>query len=926
MRASRFVSSIRDNRVVTEMLRHRRVYLFEYFCETDTMIVYDQELNVQRSIPQYLQAEHGYVLSEDRWQLKELLTGQMHGPLELRERRDGKLVYLEVDALPVKDAQQGEMFAGYAKDVTPEKEKERSLRQQAQHDPLTQLYNRRMAKTLIDRYLGEKDPYASCGLLVIDVDFFKNVNDRYGHLFGDKVLQEFARLLDTLFKRGDVLARIGGDEFLVFMKDACHSVVLKKTRQLSEAVRKLVFEENDYCMTCSIGACVLPENVAGFSYEQLFENADWALYQAKENGRNQYAFCDNLHRYAETEKENEKKQGEGERKEIKTEEIDARYLHNDLISTAFELFERMNSFEAAIPLFLKIMGIRLQLDRITIINTDIKEHRTTRQFQWTAPRAPKVLDQGSSFTKEDFLTLFQSYDEYGTTVLQYDNMDMYSPGGSALLMQGGAKTVVYAAMYSEGEYLGAISYVVCGSKRYWTKQSRKELGEITKIINAYLTKHLAANDINRGMMAAPDFDRLTGLLSFGRFREEIEHKIIGGYAKDHVIVYSDFENFKYFNEKYGYAVGDQVLKEFSDYLVDGIHTMGDVYMTRVAGDQFAVYLPYQGQENSMALVERMNRVFERRQAEKYPEASLRLRSGIYKIEPDCLSASAAIDKANFARKQLRPDSRRSVLRYDRKMGERQTLANELTNGLNRAMERGEFKLYLQPKFSLKDFSAIGAEALVRWEREDGTVLYPDQFIPILEATGRIVDLDLHMFEQVVEFLKQGARDGLNMLPIAVNASVVLAKYPENARRYEEILQRHQVKAELLEIELTETAAVSEYDYVKKLFACFQEKNMQTSLDDFGAGYSVLNSVVDIPINTVKLDRGFIVRCAENQRGIYFLQQVVNVVKSLGYQVVCEGIETREQVDIMRSVGCDSAQGFWFSKAIPAGEFREKYME
>lgn len=428
-----------------------------------------------------------------------------------------------------------------------------------------------MAKTLIDRYLGEKDPYASCGLLVIDVDFFKNVNDRYGHLFGDKVLQEFARLLDTLFKRGDVLARIGGDEFLVFMKDAGHSVVLKKARQLSEAVRKLVFEENDYCMTCSIGVCFLPENVSGYSYEQLFENADWALYQAKENGRNQYAFCDNLHRYAETEREREKEKKEkGENREVRTEDIDARYLHNDLISTAFELFEKMNSFEAAIPLFLKIVGIRLQLDRITVINTDIKEHRTTRQFQWTSPRAPEVLEQGSGFTKEDFLTLFQSYDEYGTTVLQYDNMDMYSPGGAALLMQGGAKTVVYAAMYSEGEYLGAISYVVCGSKRFWTKQSRRELGEITKIINAYLTKHLAANAINRGMMAAPDFDRLTGLLSFGRFREEIEHKIVGGYADGHIIVYSDFENFKYFNEKYGYAVGDQVLKEFSNYLVAGV--------------------------------------------------------------------------------------------------------------------------------------------------------------------------------------------------------------------------------------------------------------------------------------------------------------------------------------------------------------------
>lgn len=104
---------------------------------------------------------------------------------------------------------------------------------------------------------------------------------------------------------------------------------------------------------------------------------------------------------------------------------------------------------------------------------------------------------GNSFTKEDFLTLFHSYDEYGTTVLQADNMGMYSPQGRALLMQGGAQTVVYAAMYGEGEYQGAIAYVVCGSKRYWTPQNRRELGEITKIINAYLSKHLAVNAVSR---------------------------------------------------------------------------------------------------------------------------------------------------------------------------------------------------------------------------------------------------------------------------------------------------------------------------------------------------------------------------------------------------------------------------------------------
>ena len=136
-------------------------------------------------------------------------------------------------------------------------------------------------------------------MLVIDLDFFKNVNDCYGHLFGDKVLQEFARLLRTLFRSSDILVRFGGDEFVVFLKDIPNTTLLQKTRLLSESVQQVKFWENDYRMTCSIGACFLPENTAGYSFDQLFENADWALYQAKQNGRNQYVFCDNLRRYAQ---------------------------------------------------------------------------------------------------------------------------------------------------------------------------------------------------------------------------------------------------------------------------------------------------------------------------------------------------------------------------------------------------------------------------------------------------------------------------------------------------------------------------------------------------------------------------------------------------------------------------------------------------
>lgn len=543
----RFIDSIINNPLLMQFLVHRWFFLLEYDPRLDQLRVYDTRSRTLETLDAYLgseKPEHATIFAEDRWKMRALLTGELYGPLEMRfVSPEGVYYSREVDARPVEDPARGILYVGYAKDITDQKNQTQELLEQARHDSLTQLYNNRTGKELIDRYLQAKDPYASCGMLVIDLDFFKNVNDRYGHLFGDKVLQEFARMLRTLFRSSDILVRFGGDEFVVFLKDIPNTTLLQKTRQLSESVQQVKFWENDYRMTCSIGACFLPENTAGYSFDQLFENADWAMYQAKQNGRNQYVFCDNLRRYAQTVPA-----------APETADIDARYLHNDLISTAFELFE-----------------------------------------------------------------------------------------------------------------------------------------------------------------------------------------------------------------------------------------------------------------------------------------------------------------------------------------------------------------------------------LTRWIKPDGTVVYPDQFIPILESTGRIVELDLYIFEQVAQFLQRNAQAGHRLLPIAVNASAVLAREDAPTQEYSEILEKHNISARMLEIELTETAVVSEYDRVKRLLSSFQSDGMQTSLDDFGAGGSLLNNMVDIPVNTIKLDKLFLTRCSSNARGTDFLREIVHLVKRLGYNVICEGIETEEQVQLLRSLDCDGAQGFWFSKAIPAEEFERRYL-
>ncbi len=654
----------RNAEVLSAILKSCGMKFCEYMMKEDRLIFYDDTLTVEREIPHYMKylQDNSSVHPEDRWIIKDFYQGKIRGEAIVRILMGKKMTKLLFQVLPMEGTDPSVCLPILAKDITREKDREALLEQQAMKDSLTSLYNHFFGKELINEYLKNKDPYATCGMMVLDVDYFKHANDIYGHLFGDQVLVELAHLLVQMFDEKDVIMRAGGDEFVIFLKDISHATLVKKGMQLVKAVRDLHFEGKDYAITCSVGICFLKENMSGYTYNQLFENADWALYRAKENGRNRYVFCDNLQRFELLEKDNSTKQN-----------IDIRYLHNDIISTAFEIFEKTSSFSAAMKLLMEVIGYRFQLDRITVIRTDIKEKNAGKQYQWVSDSAPEVLNEPGSFTKDDFLTLFQSYDEYQTTVLQYDNMGMYSPEGAALLMQGEAKTVLYAAMYLEGKYTGAISYVVCREKRYWSKQNRKELGEVTKIISAHLARNLEGKRETYRENYWTEYDSLTGLMSFSRFRIEAEHLIVGDYASSHLMLYSDFIGFKYFNQKFGYCVGDQLLKEFSNYFIEKMENEEGVYFTRVVSDQFLMLLPYEKGSDFLEIIDQMNKEFEQIQSEKFPGAKIRLRTGVYVIEPGCSSASFAIDAANEARKQITRDSEVSVKLYDPSEAEKQEL-------------------------------------------------------------------------------------------------------------------------------------------------------------------------------------------------------------------------------------------------------------
>ena len=906
------------------VMQHARMVIFTYCPETDEMSVYGNNLKKIDHLSGILHDKYriSLVFPEDFWKLQEFLEGRLQGPIEIRVKKSESTEYQELSMDALNKSKDG-LLIGSMKDLTPERKKEHRWQEQAQRDSLTSLYNNQTGKILISEYLSRKAPFSSCGMMVIDIDFFKNINDNYGHLFGDEVLTTFASFLRTFFRSKDILVRAGGDEFVVFLKEIRHQDLLKKSMHFVHMVRKIQFSLPDVRISCSVGVCYLQENIAGFTYEQLFENADWALYQAKIKGRNRYVFCDNLKRF-----EVNSLSIDSDQSIDASSPLDSRYLRNDIIATAFELFEKQNSFNAALDLLLQVIGIRFQLDRITVIRTDMQEQTASRQYQWQKDTSDKlnVLDEPIHFSKEDFQTLFRSYDEYGTAVLQQNNLAVYSPEAKGILMQNQAQTVLYAAMYCEGRYTGSIAYVVYETERYWSTHDRKQLGELTKIISVHMAKRQAINSYGQSSFSTPDYDALTGLLSFARFKEEAERIIVSGYANSYVMIYTDICGFKYFNQKYSYSAGDQILKEFTSFIIEKLPEGVDGYFTRVVADQFLLFVPHSNIEQSGEIVKELNTQFTHIANALFPGSNLKLRSGIYPIPPHCLSASMAIDAANYARKQISENSAETACLFDSEIRKQQQLENEIIGSIDEAMKKEEFKIFYQPKISLGTHKIVGAEALIRWVRPDGTTLMPNAFIPLYEKNGRILDLDYYVLEKAAQFICRNQKDGLPVFPVSVNVSSLHARDDSTIEKYLSVLKKYELSPSLFQVEITESATVFNYENVRKMFTRFRQKGFTTALDNFGAGFSIMNLIADIPLDVVKLDRIFIEKCLNTDRGRFFLKEIIQILKGLGFTVLCESVERKDQADFLRESGCDQLQGRLFCMPLPEDEFREMLYE
>ncbi len=419
-------------------------------------------------------------------------------------------------------------------------------------------------------------------------------------------------------------------------------------------------------------------------------------------------------------------------------------------------------------------------------------------------------------------------------------------------------------------------------------------------------------------------DLLTSAYSMKGFTTYYKQYIKNKDVSNYMLCAMDISKFKYVNDTQGFETGNKVLQKMVEVL--GRFTRDQETFCRINADRFALLLECDSNGELEARIKNLFEKLELMGSSEFPDIELSYVCGAIRVDPN-IEMNMLIDKANMSRKKAKGSHANVLSIFDDEMERKLANEKDIESRITGAIINSEFVPYLQPKFNLNTMEICGAEALVRWVTPTG-MIFPDNFIPLFEKNGFITTLDFIIYDKVMAYIRKCLDSNMKVYPISVNVSRNHIQNENFAEQILELMDKYQIPVELLELEITENVFIEDKEVLKFFVETVKHIKIKVSIDDFGTAYSSLQVLKDMNMDILKIDKGFLDNIRtdnEFAKDELVLKNVIHLAKDLQCKVVCEGVETEKQIEILKKIGCDVGQGYVFARPMPFDEYDAKYL-
>lgn len=431
------------------------------------------------------------------------------------------------------------------------------------------------------------------------------------------------------------------------------------------------------------------------------------------------------------------------------------------------------------------------------------------------------------------------------------------------------------------------------------------------------SKELKLLDKNRELEHRAYYDVLTGALNRHGFFEKVTKILHQNRSEKFYMVCSDIKNFKFINDLYGDEIGNQVLTTMAQVVMNSLKE--DMAFGRIGADKFAMLIPEREFDENIFL-KLSNKMKELYSTRSY---HFHMYLGVYRIDDIEENTNQMCDKAFIAIQKIKGDLHKQIAYYYDDIMNEELEKQTFLSGFEDALKKGQFQFYLQPQTD-REGNMLGAEALVRWIHPVYGIVAPNRFVECFEESGIIYRLDRYIWEEAAKKLKEWKEQGRDQYYISINISAKDFCYIDVYKVLQEIVAFYQIDRDKLHIEITETAFAEQQEVVQIAIRNLHDAGYVIEIDDFGSGYSSLKFLKDVSAHVVKIDREFLKETSNMERGREILKSIIQLTKSIDMMVIAEGVETKEQLDMLVEMGCEWFQGYYFSKPLPVSEFEAIY--